>query len=185
VLPGLPHEPTVADSLRAGVDLVTYSGDKLLGGPQAGLISGRAALLARLRANPLFRALRVDRLVLAALEATLALYARQAWDELPLAAMAAVSPAALEARVRGLASQLPASLDAKVVSGRAPVGGGAAPGQALATWLISLPEPFAAALRQAQPPVVARLARNRCLLDLRTVFPAQESSLLAALRALA
>ncbi|HUX68689.1 MAG TPA: L-seryl-tRNA(Sec) selenium transferase [Terriglobales bacterium] len=181
-LPALPSEPTVAASLRAGVDLVAYSGDKLLGGPQAGLLSGRAPLLARLRANPLFRALRVDKLTLAALEATLAAYARGDRDALPVFALAAAP--ALEARVRAFAAQLPPALGADILAGESLLGGGSTPGQSLPAWLIALPPNFAPRLRLAQPPVLARLERDRCLLDLRTVFPHQQPALLAALRAL-
>jgi len=178
-LPGLSPEPTVAASLRAGVDLVTYSGDKLLGGPQAGLLSGRAPLIARLRANPLFRALRVDKLILAALEATLAAYARGDLDSLPVFALAAAP--GLEARVRAFAAQLPPALGAEVVAGESLLGGGSTPGQTLPTWLIALPPDCAPRLRRAQPPVLARLERDRCLLDLRTVFACQEPALRDAL----
>ncbi|MGH9417749.1 MAG: L-seryl-tRNA(Sec) selenium transferase [Terriglobales bacterium] len=178
-LPGLPPSPLVAASIAAGVDVVTYSGDKLLGGPQAGLISGRAALLAPMRANPLFRALRPGKLSLAALEATLALYARGALEALPLAAMA--SAADLEARARRLAAQLPPALEADVRPGRSVTGGGALPGESLATWLVTLPERFAAPLRLGEPAVVARVADGRCRLDLRTVPPEDDGRLLAAL----
>ncbi|MGH9481391.1 MAG: L-seryl-tRNA(Sec) selenium transferase [Terriglobales bacterium] len=185
-LPGLPPQPTVAESLRAGADLVTYSGDKLLGGPQAGLVSGRATLVARLRANPLFRALRVDRLTYAALEATLSLYARGAGLEVPLVQLLAADR--LEARVRAFAARLPPALGAVIKPGISLVGGGAAPGQSLATWLILLPQALAARLRQPGrdaagelTPVVARVERGKCALDLRTVFPGQEGALLRAL----
>jgi L-seryl-tRNA(Ser) seleniumtransferase len=181
-MPGIAaSEPIVRASLEQGADLVTYSGDKLLGGPQAGLLSGDAALAARLRANPMFRALRVDKLRLAALAATLALHARQAWDELPVAAMAA--GAGLEARTRALAARLPAAAGAEVLPGASLLGGGSSPEEVLAGWLIALPEPLAPLLRGQEPPVVARVENHRCLLDLRTVPPAREEALLGAVAA--
>ena len=177
-LPGLPQEPGVRASLEAGADLVTYSGDKLLGGPQAGLISGRAALIARLRANPMFRALRLDKLRLAALEATLVLHARQAWEALPVTAMARGE--GLEARTRALAARLPPSLGAEIQPAASLLGGGSAPDAALPGVVIALPSALAPRLRRQTPAVVARLEDGRCLLDLRTVLPAQEDSLLQA-----
>jgi L-seryl-tRNA(Ser) seleniumtransferase len=173
-LPGLP-QPVVRASLDAGADLVTCSGDKLLGGPQAGLVAGRAALVARLRANPMFRALRVDKLRLAALEATLDLHARQAWSELPVAALALA--AGLESRTRAFAAALPPALRAEVVPAAALFGGGSSPDATLAGWAVALPQALAPLLRRQHPPVVARVEHGRCLLDLRTVFPAQEESL--------
>ena len=183
-LPGVaPDEPVVRASLAAGADLVAYSGDKLLGGPQAGLVSGRAALVARLRANPMFRALRLDKLRLAALEATLALHARQAWDELPVAAMARA--AGLESRTRAFAARLPAALSAEVRPGASLLGGGSTPEAPLSGWVVALPEALAPLLRHQQPPVVARLEDGRCLLDLRTVPPELEDRLAAAVESAA
>jgi len=178
--PGLADEPVVAESIAAGVDLVTYSGDKLLGGPQAGILSGRAPLIARLRANPLYRALRVDALTLAALEATLDALRRLAWHELPLAAMASADD--LEARTRAFALRLPPEMHAEVVPGESVFGGGATPARTLPTWLIRLPQRFAQILRHGQPAVVARVEHGHCCLDLRTVFPAQDDALLTAVR---
>ncbi|HWG38643.1 MAG TPA: L-seryl-tRNA(Sec) selenium transferase [Terriglobales bacterium] len=183
-LGAVAQEPTVGESLRKGASAVTYSGDKLLGGPQAGLISGKGALVTKMRVNPLFRALRADRLTYGALAATLELHARGAWSELPIAAMAAVPEAELEARARRFAAQLPPEAGAEVIAGRAPMGGGAAPGQLMRGWLVALPEVMAETLRKGEPAVVARVARGRCLLDLRTVLPAQEADLLRAVRAL-
>jgi L-seryl-tRNA(Ser) seleniumtransferase len=180
-LPGAAPEPLVRQSLESGVTLVTYSGDKLLGGPQAGLISGDAATVERLRANPLYRALRADRLTYAGLEATLALYARGAWDELPVFAAAAAPE--LEARTRAFAASLPRALPSTVASARAVVGGGSLPGQSLATWRIGLPEALAEPLRRGTPPVVTRLEDGRCWCDLRTVLPAQLPGLKAAIAA--
>ncbi|HXR96288.1 MAG TPA: L-seryl-tRNA(Sec) selenium transferase [Terriglobales bacterium] len=187
-IPGLPPEPTVAESIAQGVDIVTYSGDKLLGGPQAGLISGGARWVAALRANPLFRALRVDRLTYAALEATLGILARQAWDELPALAMLRADN--IEARARDFAAQVPPGFEVEIAPGESLIGGGARPGDRLPTWLIGLARPgrsaaaLARALRQYEPPIIARLAHDRCWLDLRTVLPGQEDELRAGLRAI-
>ncbi|MGH9468286.1 MAG: L-seryl-tRNA(Sec) selenium transferase [Terriglobales bacterium] len=178
-LPGTAGEPTVRESLRAGAMLVTYSGDKLLGGPQAGLISGAAKRVEALRTNPLFRALRADRTVYAALEATLEIYARQGWGELPIFASAAARD--LEARTRRFAAQLPGALGASVEADTAMVGGGALPEQTLPSWVIALPQGLAAKLRTGEPPVIARSAGKRCLLDLRTVSAGDEAALLAAI----
>src|SRR6185312_10220502 len=180
-LPGTGPEPLVRESLENGATLVTYSGDKLLGGPQAGLISGDATTVERLRANPLYRALRADRLTYAGLEATLALYAREAWAELPIFAAAAAPD--LEARTRAFAASLPPTLAATVESARAVVGGGSLPGQSLANWRIGLPEALAEPLRRGTPPVVTRLEDGRCWCDLRTVLPAQLPELKAAIPA--
>ncbi|MGH9485344.1 MAG: L-seryl-tRNA(Sec) selenium transferase, partial [Terriglobales bacterium] len=171
----------VRERLHAGVSLVTYSGDKLLGGPQAGLLSGAGALVEKMRTNPLFRALRVSRTVYAALETTLAIHARQAFAELPV--MVAAAAAGLEQRTRRLHAQLPGTLHATVEPGQAVVGGGARPGETLPTWLIALPQGLAAALRAGDPPVVARVERKRCLVDLRTVMPEEEAGLVAAIAA--
>src|SRR5690606_27976033 len=138
---GLPAEPTPSDALRAGADLVTMSGDKLLGGPQAGIVLGRRELIARLRRNPLCRALRVDKLTLAALEATLALYRdpERARREIPTLRMLALEPAELVARARALAERLrEAGVRAATVAGESAVGGGAYPDAALPTTLVAL-----------------------------------------------
>ncbi|OBH30796.1 L-seryl-tRNA(Sec) selenium transferase [Mycobacterium sp. E1319] len=172
--PALPDEPDAASMLRDGADLVTASGDKLLGGPQAGLLVGRADLIERLRRHPTARALRVDKLTLAALEATLL------GPPPPVAQALAADPARLRARAVALAAQLP---DARAVDCAAAVGGGGAPGVALPSAAVSLPEPYAAALRAGDPPVVGRLEGGRCLLDLRTVAPEDDALLAAAVRA--
>lgn len=184
-LPNLPHEPVVRASIAAGVDLVTYSGDKLLGGPQAGIVSGRGKLIQRLRSNPLFRALRVDRLTYGALEATLAAYARGAEHDLPVFQLLAGDD--LERRTQEFAATLPPALGATVEKAEALVGGGAAPGVTLPSWAIRLrPRAIAAAAiaahLRAQPlPVVVRIDRGCCCLDLRTVLPAQLPALRQAL----
>lgn len=171
--PLLPAEPDATTELRAGVDLVTASGDKLLGGPQAGLLLGAAALVARLRRHPLARALRVDKLTLAALEATLRGPAP------PVAVMLSVPVEELVARAEKLAAGLvEAGVDARALSSEATVGGGGAPGVGLASAAVSLPVELAAALRAGALPVVGRVEHGRCLLDLRSV-PAEDDERLA------
>jgi len=172
--PVLPDEPDATSTLADGADLVTASGDKLLGGPQAGLLFGRAELVERLRRHPAARALRVDKLTLAALEATLL------GPPPPVARALSADVAELRARAEALAAQLP---EAVVVDCVAAVGGGGAPGVQLPSAAVSLPEPYAVALRTADPPVVGRLEAGRCLLDLRTVAPEDDERLVAAVRA--
>jgi L-seryl-tRNA(Ser) seleniumtransferase len=175
--PVLPDEPDATSMLADGADLVTASGDKLLGGPQAGLLFGRAELIERLRRHPAARALRVDKLTLAALEATLI------GPPPPVAQALAADVARLRARAESLAAALPQNLEAKAVDCVAAVGGGGAPGVQLPSAAVSLPESYAAALRAGSPPVVGRLEGGRCLLDLRTVAPDEDELLLAAVRA--
>jgi L-seryl-tRNA(Ser) seleniumtransferase len=172
--PVLPDEPDATSMLRAGADLVTASGDKLLGGPQAGLLLGDAALIERLRRHPAARALRVDKLTLAALEATLL------GPPPPVAQALAAEVAQLRARADSLAAQLPPNSGAEVVDCVAAVGGGGAPGVKLPSVAVSLPEYYAAALRTGIPPVVGRLEAGRCLLDLRTVAPQDDDLLVRA-----
>ena len=172
--PVLPDEPDATSTLRDGADLVTASGDKLLGGPQAGLLFGRPDLIERLRRHPAARALRVDKLTLAALEATLL------GPPPPVARALAADVAQLRARAESLAAALPG---AEAVDCVAAVGGGGAPGVQLQSAAVSLPERYAAALRAGSPPVVGRLEGGRCLLDLRTVVPEEDALLLAAVRA--
>ncbi|QKW14544.1 L-seryl-tRNA(Sec) selenium transferase [Verrucosispora sp. NA02020] len=162
--PLLPDEPDAATTLRAGADLVTASGDKLLGGPQAGLLLGSAALVERLRRSPLARALRVDKLTLAALAATLGDPAT------PTRTALHADAALLRARTERLRDALAAEgRKADVVPSAAVVGGGGAPGVELDSWALSLPERYAAPLRTGEPPVLGRVARGRLLLDLRCV----------------
>lgn len=175
--PLLPDEPDAASALAAGADLVTASGDKLLGGPQAGLLLGDAELVRRLRRHPAARALRVDKLTLAALEATLT------GPPPPVTVALEADVAQLRARAERIAAQLPASLGARAVDCVAAVGGGGAPGVGLPSAAVSLPEPCAEALRTGDPPVVGRLEAGRCLLDLRTVAPDEDELLVVAVRA--
>ncbi|ORB74651.1 L-seryl-tRNA(Sec) selenium transferase [Mycobacterium scrofulaceum] len=172
--PVLPDEPDATSCLRDGANLVTASGDKLLGGPQAGLLLGDAELVARLRRHPAARALRVDKLTLAALEATLT------GPPPPVARALVADVAELRARAESLAAALPG---AEAVDCVAAVGGGGAPDVRLPSAAVSLPERYAAALRAARPPVLGRLEAGRCLLDLRTVAPEDDALLAAAVRA--
>jgi L-seryl-tRNA(Ser) seleniumtransferase len=185
---GISGEPGVLDSLRSGVHVVTYSGDKLLGGPQAGLISGDAKLIAGMRSNPLFRALRVDKLVYAALEATLLEYVRQNHDAVPALRMMRLTKEAIGARAEALAALVAsAKLKAEIVDGESIIGGGAAPSSVLPTRLLALTceslsaDELAARLRSSDPPIIARVEEDRVLLDLRTVFPEQDAAVVAAL----
>ncbi|WBB68668.1 L-seryl-tRNA(Sec) selenium transferase [Micromonospora sp. WMMD812] len=176
--PLLPDEPDAASTLRAGAHLVTASGDKLLGGPQAGLLLGDADLVERLRRHPLARALRVDKLTLAALAATL----HQA--DTPTRVALHADPTALRARVERLRDRLGADgRKAEVVPSVAVVGGGGAPGVELDSWALSLPERYAASLRTGEPPVLGRVVRGRLLLDLRCVPPEADEAVRAAVLA--
>jgi L-seryl-tRNA(Ser) seleniumtransferase len=193
---GINGEPGVVDSLRAGVDIVTYSGDKLLGGPQAGLISGRDDLVARMRSNSLFRALRVDKLTYAALEATLLAYVKRDHDAVPVLRMMRLSKDEITRRAEKIVSKVEfaevksAPLKLELVDGESVVGGGAAPSAVLPTCLIALThaglsaDELSARLRANTPPVIARVEEGRVLLDLRTVFPEQDGVLAEMLSSL-
>jgi len=177
---GLTHEPTIAESLQAGADLVTFSGDKLLGGPQAGIILGRAELVARLKKHPLARAMRADKLCLAALSATLLHYLKdEAESQIPIWRMISASAEALQARTQGWVSQLGFG---EVLASRSAVGGGSLPGETLPTFVLALdsrsPNRLMERLRQANPPLIARLEADRVLLDPRAVLPEQDPDLL-------
>ncbi len=172
--PLLPDEPDATSMVRDGADLVTASGDKLLGGPQAGLMFGTAELIERVRRHPAARAVRVDKLTLAALEATLI------GPTPPVVEALDADAAVLRRRAERIAEQLP---DAQAVDCLAAVGGGGAPGVELPSAGVSLPERYAAPLRTGKPPVVGRLEAGRCVLDLRTVTPDEDEQLLAAVRA--
>jgi L-seryl-tRNA(Ser) seleniumtransferase len=170
--PLLPDEPDAATALRAGADLVTASGDKLLGGPQAGLVLGRGDLVERVRRHPLARAVRVDKLTLAALEATLR------GPRPPVLAALELPVEAVRARARRLEQTLTAAgLDARVVDSAGAVGGGGAPEVDLPSAAVSLPASLAVPLRHGRPPVVGRVEDGRCLLDLRSVAPQDDDRL--------
>lgn len=182
---GLAREPMAQDSLRAGADLALFSGDKLLGGPQAGIIVGRADLIERLRRHPLARAIRADKLALAALDATLGHYRRgEALERVPVWRMISLPLDAIRARAERWAGDVPG----EVVRAESTIGGGSLPGETLPTWAFSprvaQPNEAAARLRRADPPVIARVADDRLLLDPRTVLPEQDDLLLAALKEL-
>jgi len=185
---GLAHEPTVSESLAAGFDLVAFSADKLLGGPQAGIIVGRRTLIAQIKQHPLARAVRIDKLCLAALNATLEHYRRdEALTHIPVWQMIAQTADAIRARAESWAAQLAAQgVNCTVIAAQSTIGGGSLPGETLSTYALALnvphPDQFMAALRRADPPVIARIAADRVLFDPRTVFAAQEADLLAAIR---
>ncbi|HEU4570106.1 MAG TPA: L-seryl-tRNA(Sec) selenium transferase [Gemmatimonadales bacterium] len=174
---GLASEPRVADAVASGADLVVFSGDKLLGGPQAGLLAGRCAAVAACRDHPMARALRADKLTLAALEATLALYRDPdaARREIPTLAMLTLDPDTLYARARRLAAECPRAARPALLPGDSAVGGGAFPGATLPTTLVGLdagalgPDSLALRLRLGRPPVVARVLEGRVMLDPRTL----------------
>ena len=187
---GVAGEPGVLESLRAGVDVVTYSGDKLLGGPQAGMISGRAELVTRIRSNAMFRALRVDKLTYAALEATLLAYVRQDHNAIPALRIMRLPALEVRRRAEAVAARLAQSaprLKVEVVEGESVIGGGSTPGARLPTWILGVTadglsaDELAARLRAAEPPVIARVEEGRVLLDLRTVFPQQDVAVETAL----
>jgi L-seryl-tRNA(Ser) seleniumtransferase len=177
---GAQHERTVQETLADGLGLVTFSGDKLLGGPQAGLIVGRTPLIARLRNNPLLRALRVDKMTLAALAATLQLYRDGAVRRVPIYRMLAATLDELRARARAYVAAIP---NAKIIESDAYVGGGALPQSAIASIAVAIstgtPDALATHLRRANPPIVARIDEARVLLDLRTIAPEEDQVLLA------
>ncbi len=168
------NEPLVKSSLDAGIGLVSFSGDKLLGGPQAGIVAGNAELVARVRRNPMFRALRLDKMMCQALEQTLRAFLLEDWDRLPAIRM--IRMTADEVRERA-ANLLP---NAQLIEGESVIGGGSTPDRSVPTWLISLPE-IERELRAGDPPVISRVEKGRTLLDLRTVFPEEEPALKLAL----
>jgi L-seryl-tRNA(Ser) seleniumtransferase len=186
---GLVGEPRPHESLAAGADLVAFSGDKLLGGPQAGIVLGRGPVVARLRENPLCRALRVDKVTLAGLEATLRIYRdpARALHEIPVLRMLAVPREVLRGRTEVWADQLArAGVPSRVVETEGAVGGGTFPEVEIPSWAVELAPPdattLARSLREGDPPVVGRIVEERLLLDARTVLPGQEADLLRRAR---
>jgi L-seryl-tRNA(Ser) seleniumtransferase len=180
----LAHEPTVKESLDAGVDLVCFSGDKLLGGPQAGIILGRADLVARLKKHPLARAVRADKICLAALSATLMHYLLdEAEREVPILRMLSLTPKQVMGRAEAWAQELGKG---SIIEGESTVGGGSLPGESMPTYLFALPsrspDRFLKRLRIQNPPIIARTENNLVLFDPRTVLPEQEGALLVGMK---
>jgi L-seryl-tRNA(Ser) seleniumtransferase len=178
-------EPLVADSIRAGANLVSFSGDKLLGGPQAGILAGDRAVVTRLRRNPMFRALRLDKLIYQALETTLRNLLLERWDRIPALRMISQSSAELRhraERVRGWLDGVPST----IVQGSSLIGGGSTPERPLAGWLIAVEcgdvVKAEERCRKSSPPVVARIEEGKLLFDLRTVFPWEEEELVRIIR---
>ncbi len=191
---GFRDEPVVKESVAAGADVVLFSGDKLLGGPQAGIIAGRKEWIQKIEKDPLMRAFRLDKMTLAALEATLRLYLneQQALREVPVLRMLAVSPAELQQRAEVLAERLravPGVAVARAAEDMAYVGGGSLPDQEVPTWVVEVTAAglgdaeLAQRLRTGAPAVVGRLRDGKVVLDVRTVFPHQEAALVEAVAA--
>ncbi len=183
---GLAHEPTVQESIAAGADVVCFSGDKLIGGPQAGIIIGKADLIAKIKKHPLARAVRADKTCLAGLTATLLHYLKdEAEKEIPVVQMMSLTQKQLRGRAEAWAEQLGAGM---IVNGESTVGGGSLPGESLPTALLSLKvssvEGFLKSLRRNDPPIIARTENDRILFDPRTVFPEQEDLMLDGLKKL-
>jgi len=189
---GIGGEPVIRESLEAGADVVSFSGDKLLGGPQAGIIVGRSELIERMRANPLYRALRADKIRLAALEETLEEYSRDV--EVPARRMITMTAAEIGERVdRLIAStkkRLSAGLNLQKIEGESAVGGGSAPTSPLPTFLISVTSAsqtaneIERALRQSDPPIIVRIVEDQILIDLRTVAESEQAEVESALASL-
>ncbi len=187
---GVHSEPMIVESLRAEIDIVTYSGDKLLGGPQAGLISGDPTLVAKIRSNPLFRALRVDKMFYAALEATLLAYLREDYDSIPTLRMIRLSEDTIAQRAEQMAGQLSSNspdLEIEVIACRSVLGGGSAPGATLPSRVLAIKRAGMDAnelletLRRNNPPIIARVEDGRVLLDPRTIEPANDAIIVSAL----
>ncbi len=185
---GIHDEPTVAQRLATGVDLVTFSGDKLLGGPQAGFIVGKPDYVARVRSNPLYRALRLDKATTLALEGTLAIYVNGDLDGIPTIRMLRMPIADLESRAKAIADRLmkeECGALLEIVKVFSQVGGGGAPGKDLPSFGLSINPPdtahaLVARLRDADPPIIARIVRGRVILDVRTVLPDEDDALVGS-----
>ena len=173
------EEPLVQESLAAGANLVSFSGDKLLGGPQAGIIAGDADMIARVRQNPLYRALRLDKLFYQAMEVTLRHILFDELDCVPALRMIRMTAAEIRTRAEALLRKIPKPLE--IEAGESVIGGGSTPDRSLPTWLIVSTKVTAAALRANNPPVIARVEHDRVLIDLRTVLPEEEDALVQAL----
>jgi L-seryl-tRNA(Ser) seleniumtransferase len=180
-------EPLVGDSVSAGANLLSFSCDKLLGGPQTGTIAGDAELVARVRRNPMYRALRVDKLIVQALEATLMALLRQDWQAIPALRMIFTSPDELLERAERVCAAL--QLNALVLASESPIGGGSTPDQVLPTWVVAIdlpnPNAFEKRLRLAEPSVVARIEQDRVVLDMRTIGEFEIDALIAVVNSAA
>jgi L-seryl-tRNA(Ser) seleniumtransferase len=189
---GVSGEPVIRQSLEDGVDVVSFSGDKLMGGPQAGIVVGREELISRMRSNPLYRALRADKLRLAALEATLEQYCRE--EKVPALRMLSLTAAEISERADALIARVNQGLSATVkiekIKSESAVGGGSAPTSPLPTWLISVtsssrtPNEIEAAFRGRELPIIVRILDDRVVMDLRTVALAEDEEIEAALKSL-
>lgn len=185
---GIDSLHTVQESLRMGVDIVSYSGDKLLGGPQSGMLSGRGTLVRAMRMNPFFRALRVDKLTYGALQATLAAYVSENFDRIPLLRMLRLTSDEVRARAEKISDQIRARFTVEIIPGESVVGGGTPPNATLPTFLIALTSRDRSApelereLRLSDPAVISRIEKDRVVLDLRTVFPSQDEEILRVLQ---
>ena len=189
---GISDEATVFDSIHSGVDVVAYSGDKLLGGPQSGMLTGNSGLIERMRANSLFRALRVDKLTYAALEATLLAYVKHDYDSIPAVRMMQLSKESIGRRAQAAAAQIQTqALTIELIEGESILGGGTAPSATLPTRLLAISvyemsaDQLATRLRTCSTPIIGRVEDGLVLLDLRTVFPEQDNLLIENLREIA
>ena len=193
---GLYHEPTVAEVVKTGIDMVTFSGDKLLGGPQAGIIVGREKQIETLQANPLTRAIRVDKMTLAALEATLRIYLYNDEEKLPemIPVLRMMSRPSLRQEAGRLARKIKSAagegLSVEVVEGSSQVGGGSLPGEDLPTHLVTLnhetttPDELGSILRKFDPPIITRISQDNVLIDVRTLLSGDEDYIIEALKKL-
>lgn len=187
---GLAHEPTVQESMQAGADIICFSGDKLLGGPQAGIIIGKKELIDKIKKHPLARAVRADKTCLAGLSATLTHYLKdEAEREIPIVKMMSLKLDQLKGRAEAWRDELRRSLsevEANVIEGQSTVGGGSLPDESIPTYLLELQvksaEKFLRELRRNNPPIIARAENDKILLDPRAVLPDQEEALLAGLK---
>jgi L-seryl-tRNA(Ser) seleniumtransferase len=185
---GIAGEPVAAHSIRAGIDVISFSGDKLLGGPQAGIIAGKKLYVEKIRQNPLFRALRVDKLTISILDFVLRAYLSGKLEEIPVWRMLHADGEELKARAESFA--LRAGEAAKLIELQSVVGGGSAPETYIPSWGVALSFPrfsdaeLEKALRRSRPPVIVRLEEGRVILDFRTIFPEEEGELLTAIQQL-
>jgi len=177
------NEPLARSSLDAGINIISFSCDKLLGGPQSGIIAGDPMLVQRVRRNPMYRAFRVDKLVIEALETTLRQLLLQNWEAIPTLRMIFAPPEELRSRAERIAAHL-SVLTAAVREGKSPIGGGSTPDQMLPTWVVELemakPSAFEARLRESEIPVIARIERDKIVLDMRTISDSEEGQLVGS-----